>query len=747
MKKFLAIILVCATLLSMLTVTVSAVGAAASSSVGKTVNVDGIKDASEGWGTDPIAYLDKIYGNSEMAESDARGEVYVTADKEYVYIFFELYKEYNVVFDSATTQTFLKVYFGDAGEEEIGFWGTNPGKTRTNPGAKSWTTGEDKTFSGKAINTTDGSYTLECKLPIPDSVKASMDTSSVDIKVSVAQGLADIGGGYISDTAAAGATESTARNAKDNGITVTLAKNPSVITVNQTPTAADISRGMPVVDGKDTEGYSAMDYTRIDTYSFAHTSAAANPNPSTVRFASDGQYLYVYYVATDTSQFSTKPVLYIYSVFSSEGTTAKQTAVYLNESKSNNFVSGKNQTTGGAQAAVVVGETETIAEIRIAIPETERAAIANNGSSVKIGIWERYSMSGEPNTGDAGMTFNSYWNAGYTLPIPKIAPVTDRTVKQIAGGEVTVNGTVGDEGWAQLPYLRLDTVGFYGTKPDPDNTPTEVYLSTDSSYLYMLIVSDNRAGGDHRQRISLDFGSGNGKFTANYYVNRTRSHAAPSLSDCSASDASDFTANWKGETVYTEAENKTITEFAIPLTAPVKDNLLKGSFDIRIGLLEHPNLGDGGYTAAEGYEWSATAKTTVTLPVKPIADNEVRYIGNQSRINPDNADKRDIRFLAVISDYSGYEELGFNLVLNGQYTATVNSYVVYSAITANDKLIYAENYGGEYFFAYTITGLEKNTTYTFDVTAFTKKADAEAVFGSKYTVTVTVDAEGVVSFS
>ena len=738
--------LVCATLFSGLIIPISATEVTAPSSIGKTVNIDGVRNDSEGWGTTPVAYLDKIYGNSEMSESDARGAVYVTADKEYVYIFFELYKEYNVVFDSATTQTFLKVYFGDAGEEEIGFWGTNAGKTRTNPSSKSWTTGAEKSFSGTAVNVTDGAYTVECKLPIPEAVKTSMETASVDIKISVAQGLSTIGGGYISNTVITGASESTARNAKDNGITVTLPKNPSEVVANQNPTATDISGGMAVVDGKDTEGYSGMDYTLIDTYSFAHASAQANPNPSSIRFASDGQYLYIYYVATDRSQFSTKPVLYVYSAFSSEGTRAKQTAVYLNESKSNNFVSGKNQTTSGAQVAVVVGETETIAEIRIAIPQAEREAIADNGSSVKIGIWERYSMSGEPDTGDAGMTFNSYWNAGYTLPIPKIVPVTDRTVKRVSSGDITVNGIEGDDGWADIPYLRLDTLGLYGTKPDPDNTPTKVYLSTDSSYLYMLIVSDNRADGDHRQRIAVDFGSGNGKFTANYYVNRSRTHTAPTLSDYSGSDATVFSANWKGETIYTESENKTVTEFAIPLTSPVKNKMLEGNFDIKIGLLEHPKGGDGGYMAAEGYEWNTPAKTTITLPVTPVADDEVRYVGNQSRINPDNADKRDVRFLAVIGDYIGYEEIGFHFVLNGEHGATVNSYVVYSAIKADNELIYAETYGGKYFFAYTLTGLEKNTTYTFDVTAFTKKANADAVFSTTYTITVTVDAEGVVSF-
>lgn len=560
MKKFLAIFLICATLFSMLVLPISATETSVDRVVVNNCNaypvtMDGVKNDNEGWGDTPAAYLNKNYDISDGTENTAsRGEVYVAADTSYVYVFFKLYSDYNAVFDSSTTQTFVKVYFGKSGEEEISFWGRNTGVTSGNVSKKSWTTGEAETYKGFAKNNNaDGSWTVECRLPIPSAVKTAMNYTSQELKISVCQGLGT-GGGYISDTVTAGATEkTTARNAKDYGITLTLQKLPDTL-------------------------------------------------------------------------------------------------------------------------------------------------------------------------------------------------VTDATVKYVNKGNITVDGIrAADEQWATVPYLTLYKQGFYGTMPEADSTPTRVYLSTDGEYLYFLIESDNHKDGDHRQRIAVNFGSGNGNFTANYYVNRTRTHSAPTLNDYSGSDASSFTSLWSGATVYTEATNTTVTEFAVPFTATVKSALLKGKLDIKIGMLEHPMSGDGGYMTSEGYEWTNTAQTKVTLPVIPVAANESRVIGVQSRVNPDDAEKRDVRFVAVIDDYKAYEELGFSFTW-GEKVGRVNCYTVYSELLADGQTVKPETYGGKYFFAYTLEGLEKGEEYTFTAQSFTKKTDADAVLGVKASVTVTVGADGSVSF-
>ena len=193
-------------------------------------------------------------------------------------------------------------------------------------------------------------------------------------------------------------------------------------------------------------------------------------------------------------------------------------------------------------------------------------------------------------------------------------------------------------------------------------------------------------------------------------------------------------------------------ECKIPIPTAVKGSLSEIKFAVYQGLGKVNSTTVGVYandTTPDSIVTSAdvgrTAAITVTLP-STIADDEVRYVGEQSRVNPDDESKRDVRFLAVMGDYTAYEEIGFDLTWVEQTAdATVNSTTVYTSIEANGNTIYAENYGGKYFFAYTLTGLTEGT-YTFKVSAFTKKVDAEAVPGTEYTVTVTVDSEGVVTF-
>ena len=547
-------------MLSIPTVTISATGATVPSSVGKAVAIDGNRNEAEGWGSTPIAYLDKIYSNSTMSEGEARGEVYVTADKEYVYIFFELYREYNVVFDSATTQTFLKVYFGDAGEYEIGCWGTSKGKKRNNFSEKKannphWPTDVTGTFSGMALNDReDGCYTVECKLPIPKSVQKQTDTATVEVKISVAQGLDGIGGGYISETAIVGANESTARNAKDNGIAVTL----------------------PQIAPED-------------------------------------------------------------------------------------------------------------------------------------------------------------------VPPPDEMPV----VENVAGRTVTIDGRMSaEEGWAAIPYALLDTAGF-GADLSDVTVDSKVYFSTDGQNLYMFFKSGaEKHGEDPLLYLNLCFKG----FEKNLeiVVQMLEGKTGFWRWRCNDTAQTEYTnqAKLNAAQATVIAENETTVELRIPLPDSEKSAMLDGETNIKFGIFERYNSksGDAGASPSEGFGWNANI--SMKLPMV-----EVRNIGIHSRINPDNADKRDVRFLAVIGNYADYEELGFHLVLNGEREATVNSYIVYSAINAGDQQIYAENYGGKYFFAYTLTGLEKGAVYTFGVTAFAKKANAEVVRSSKYTVTVTVNAEGIVSFS
>ncbi len=247
MKKALSIILLSVLVLSVFAFPISAaaengeVGASvveAANASGNVVTLDGVKNSeAEGYSDTPTAYLNQTYfGTNDNPATGThatvdRGEVYMSYDENYVYLFVIVYANSNNIFDSAQTQTFIKVNFGDVGEEEAYFWGTNKNNIRNNPKAvnDNWTTTEEKTLmAGYAKNNNDdGSYTAELKLPIPESLKETLLASGLNVRIAVTQGLqakdtTPYWGAYIGAEPKEGVNEQAARDAVANGIAVKL---------------------------------------------------------------------------------------------------------------------------------------------------------------------------------------------------------------------------------------------------------------------------------------------------------------------------------------------------------------------------------------------------------------------------------------------------------------------------------------------------------------------------------------------
>ena len=107
-----------------------------------------------------------------------------------------------------------------------------------------------------------------------------------------------------------------------------------------------------------------------------------------------------------------------------------------------------------------------------------------------------------------------------------------------------------------------------------------------------------------------------------------------------------------------------------------------------------------------------------------------------------------MRFSAVMSQsYENYDKAGFIFeYLEGPDTdlvgKTSTQYCehVYTSIMAAGETVSATEYGGDYFFCFTINDLSVDTTYTFKLTPFVDEVQGEAV-----TVTFTVSADGTLT--
>ena len=101
-------------------------------------------------------------------------------------------------------------------------------------------------------------------------------------------------------------------------------------------------------------------------------------------------------------------------------------------------------------------------------------------------------------------------------------------------------------------------------------------------------------------------------------------------------------------------------------------------------------------------------------------------VGFQSKDNGN--DTYDVRFVAVVDKYDGFtfenSKLGF-VFNNGTVDDTRYCTKVYETLNAGEGTIKATDFGGKYFFCFTIKGMDVNATYNLGVKCFTK-ATAEA---------------------
>ena len=397
-----------------------------------------------------------------------------------------------------------------------------------------------------------------------------------------------------------------------------------------TPTCADISMSEIIVDGRDTEGWSDIDYSLLDT-AFDGCTPTAVGRQSKVRIATDGLNLYVYYESLGDN-LGSEPLLYIYFRTPSM-TETKRCVVYLKD-PSKGFYTNQLRAT----KAVQIDDGLITAEIMIPLRDIDRMTLrTENIGNSWIGILERYEITG----GGMALSSSFGWGADSQFVIPQIDPIEDLSeglsVSNAAGNTVSVDGVRGeDEGWAELPYMVLDTP-MYGADASVITADSKLWLSTDGQNLYVFLESCGKAHGakpalylnilfdgfSKMQEIGVELKDGNTAFWR-WRCNDTEQTAYVS------------SAKERASVMVKVGEVGTTAELSIPLPDTERGALRTGESVIKMGALERFDLegGDAGMAAADGSEcfgWNASL--SVTLPVVNTVSKVADAHGKRITVN------------------------------------------------------------------------------------------------------------------
>ena len=139
-----------------------------------------------------------------------------------------------------------------------------------------------------------------------------------------------------------------------------------------------------------------------------------------------------------------------------------------------------------------------------------------------------------------------------------------------------------------------------------------------------------------------------------------------------------------------------------------------------------------GYVIDENsVSWSGGTGYTLHLPSTNLllddTNAEPVLVGFQSK-NCENG-TYDVRFVSVVDDYPGFDlatsKLGYVFTMGNQSSEKYCS-KVYETLQANETEIKASEFGGKYFFCFTIRGMDPDEVYRLNVKCFTKITEADS---------------------
>lgn len=371
---------------------------------------------------------------------------------------------------------------------------------------------------------------------------------------------------------------------------------------------------------------------------------------------------------------------------------------------------------------------------------------------------------------------------------------------------ITVDGQKGAGEYSNTPHMVLDnpvhnnlTDPTYTDSENQDATATSypnLYLSTDGENLYVFyeiaqnIIADNKnswlyfsfesdedtrtdgwqaaasEGFGGELRIRFGKGAEDEQGFLHYYY--TYTDYKDSLT--SVSEETKAAIEWAlGESTMLVKSEETATftvEFKIPLKDEVKKKLETGDTTIQFGAWQYYNIcvtktyKSNGEVSGTSKNWSlssypvynkyyCTHSATLSILPRPI------IAGFQSRPTPKATGSVDVRFVSVMKAdaeklanmEAGYDFTYYPNVGETGTEATVNCTKVYESLNADGGTLNATNYGGNYFFCYTISELSYGSSYTFDVACWTREDGKTTESIETVRVTITVSEAGEVSFT
>ena len=367
------------------------------------------------------------------------------------------------------------------------------------------------------------------------------------------------------------------------------------------------------------------------------------------------------------------------------------------------------------------------------------------------------------------------------VPIAAESDAVDTTPTMIYNAKsITVDGQKGVGEYSNTPHMVLNTVvgnDISSSTATVAYSPN-LYLSTEGKNLYVFYeIAQDIINDGCNSRLYFSFETGN--TTDGWQSNGVEGYSGELVILFGKGDATQHGISqyyYKKKTAVSEdtlkaveceiststmsVDNDTINTYTVELKIPlmekdVQETLTEGGTTLKFGALQRYNIKAGtgvnwALTGETSYKWNKCSHSNLLaiLPRPIIA-------GFQSRKTPEATDSVDVRFVSVMKAdaeklanmQAGYD---FTYYPKGDATgteATVSCTKVYTGLSADGDTLNATDYGGNYFFCYTISGLSYGSSYTFDVTCWTEEDSTRTESIETVHVTVAVSETGAVSFS
>ncbi len=418
-----------------------------------------------------------------------------------------------------------------------------------------------------------------------------------------------------------------------------------------------------------------------------------------------------------------------------------------------------------------------VIEARIDLPDYIQADI-NAGLQPVIGVgYEVRNNTDEPRY---AMTWNDYdmvpleshWDyfdwlwADYTVAPDLVLSngsgnnVTDFSQRlpvcaDATGKTVTLDGKMDpSEGWAALPYAYFDAA-YDGSKINGGVTGSpRLWLSADAEYVYAFYETSKLDS--VWLYIQYAFGETVTDVDRNLFVEARYDlqPAADGSYGVRYKNANSVGGEYgEGDDFYDnsaffvlEEEDRICVETRIPIPQSVREARLNGEFPMFIGGLERfTNSSNAGYTFSAGFAWDR-CMVELTLPATPALPV---LAGFQTSAVGDGA--YSVRLVGVMGDYTRYAQAGFAVrYVSGPdagyigSTALAGCRYVYTSLLAGEQTVSPSEYNGQYFFCFTIDGLQTGEEYVFEVSCRTLlKGETEWQTGGS--VQIRLGADGTLS--